>query len=259
MSTEKINFGATDLLINFQNYYFGVYTKLIPQRGDVVVKQLRIILVVIMIIFTMFFLMSCSNIKKENPAPAPEGPTKQEEEGKSNGGENQEEISLKEYFPLTEGSRWKYIGEGNEFASFTREVLYVKGDRAQIIENNGGTVSASVFEVTDEEIVRIFFQGEEYEATNFLDVEPNDNFVILKKPLKIGTKWETPQGSREIVEIDATVDTPAGKFEDCVVVSISQGSSTSYEYYKQGVGMVKREFVSEGITVMSTLEEYEIK
>jgi len=29
--------------------------------------------------------------------------------------------------------------------------------------------------------------------------------------------------------------------------------------YKRGVGMVKREFVSEGTTVTSTLEKYEIK
>ncbi|MFY9473644.1 MAG: hypothetical protein WAQ00_08720, partial [Tepidanaerobacteraceae bacterium] len=99
----------------------------------------------------------------------------------------------------------------------------------------------------------------EYNETNFLDEEPNDNLVILKKPLKVGSKWETPQGSREIVEIDATVDTPAGKFEDCIKVRISMENSTSNEYFKRGVGMVKREFVSEGTTVTSTLEKYEIK
>ena len=67
---------------------------------------------------------------------------------------------MREYFPLTEGSTWQYLGEGNEFASFTREVLFAREDQAQIIENNGGTISASVFKTTDEEITRVFFQGE---------------------------------------------------------------------------------------------------
>lgn len=113
------------------------------------------------------------------------------------------------------GTKWQYIGAGNEFATFSSEILYVKDNRVQIMEDNGGTISASVFKVTDDEIVRIFFKGEEYDETNFLDEEPNDNLVILKKPLKVGTKWETPHGTREIVETDAIVDTPAGKFEDC--------------------------------------------
>lgn len=31
-----------------------------------------------------------------------------------------------DYFPLTAKSTWRYQGEGNEFASFTREVLFVR-------------------------------------------------------------------------------------------------------------------------------------
>jgi len=223
-------------------------------------KPSRFTLVVILLLLTMFFMTGCLNLKKETPTPQPEDqPELQKEEQKTQEEQKVEDISLKEFFPLTEGSKWLYLGEGNEFASFIREVLYVREDRAQIMENNGGTISASVFETTDEAIVRIFFQGEEYNETNFLDEEPNDNLVILKKPLKVGSKWETPQGSREIVEIDATVDTPAGKFEDCIKVRISMENSTSNEYFKRGVGMVKREFVSEGTTVTSTLEKYEIK
>jgi hypothetical protein len=32
-----------------------------------------------------------------------------------------------------------------------------------------------------------------------------------------------------------------------------------YEYFKAGIGMVKREFESEGMKVTSALEKYEIK
>lgn len=173
--------------------------------------------------------------------------------------EEPEVLSLKDYFPLTEGSTWKYLGDGMEYASFSREVLYVDGNRAQVSENNGGTVSASIFEFREGEIVRTFFRGEEYDGNNLLDEENNDNLVLIKAPLEAGTKWETSNGTREIVETDAVVDTPAGEFEGCIKIEITTEHSVMYEYYKEGIGLVKREFLSEGMTVTSTLEEYSIK
>ncbi len=167
--------------------------------------------------------------------------------------------NLSEYFPLTKGSTWKYQGEGNEYASFDREVLFIQENKGQIRENNGGTVSAAVFQVTDNKITRIFFQGEAYGETNFLDEESNENVVVLQKPLEVGTSWEESNGTREIVSIDATVDTPAGEFNNCIKIQISAKDSTLFEYYKNGVGMVKREFISGETRVTSALEEFEIK
>ncbi|QGP92633.1 hypothetical protein MGLY_20200 [Neomoorella glycerini] len=163
-----------------------------------------------------------------------------------------------DFFPLYPGSRWQYLGEGNEYATFKREVLYARGDRAQIREDNGGTVSAAVFKITEDAVTRVFFQGEAYEGTNFLDHEPGENVVILKAPLAAGTRWETPNGPREIVDVNATVDTPAGKFENCLKVKLEGIGSTIFEYYNEGVGMVKREFISGSTRVTSTLESYEI-
>lgn len=170
-----------------------------------------------------------------------------------------EELSLKDFFPVSVGSTWKYLGEGNEYATFERKALFREGDKAQFSEDNGGTISASVFKVTDKEIVRTFFRGEEYNQENLMNEKVNDNTVILKAPIKAGTKWKNPKDDREITATDAVVETPAGKFTGCIKVSIRTENSTMYEYYKAGVGMVKREFVSEGMQVTSTLEKYEIK
>lgn len=170
-----------------------------------------------------------------------------------------EGASLKDFFPLTEGSTWQYKGEGNEYASFVRKVLFVEGDKVQVSEDNGGTVSASVFEITEKAITCVFSRGEEYDGANLLDEESNENYAILQAPLKPGTKWEAQGEVREIVDINATVDTPAGKFENCIKVSIKSETSTMHEYYKEGVGLVKREFESEGMKVTSTLEKYEIR
>jgi len=170
-----------------------------------------------------------------------------------------DQLSLKDYFPLSEGSTWQYLGDGNEYASFDRSVLFVEEDRAQISEANGGTVSASVFEITEDGIVRTFFRGEEYDGKNLLEEESTGSLAVLKAPLEVGTSWETQNDVREIIETDATVDTPAGEFDNCLKISITSEHSVMFEYYKAGIGMVKREFLSEGITITSALEEYSIE
>jgi len=169
-----------------------------------------------------------------------------------------EAMNLKYLFPLKEGNTWQYRGEGNEYATFSREILFIGGDRVQFVEDNGGTVSASIFEITEKSIKRIFFNGEEYDKRNLLAQEANDDLIILMAPVRVGTKWETQDDKREIVEIDAKVDTPIGKFKDCIKVKINAENSTMYEYYKMGIGLVKREFISEGMSVTSTLEGYNI-
>ncbi|MFZ5645330.1 MAG: hypothetical protein ACOY46_17295 [Bacillota bacterium] len=163
---------------------------------------------------------------------------------------------MSDYFPLSVGSLWVYQGEGNEYASFSREVLFNKGNRAQIREDNGGTVSAMIFEVTDNAVTRIYNQAEMYDRNNLLDLKPNDNTVILKGPLDVGTKWNETGGQREIVDTNAAVDTPLGVFDKCVKVKITGQHSTVFEYFKREVGMVKREFFSEGNEVSSVLKEF---
>lgn len=159
-----------------------------------------------------------------------------------------------DYFPLVQGSTWSYLGDGNEYASFNRKVLFTKGNRAQIREDNGGTVVAMVFEVTDEAVTRIFYQGEVYNPKNLLDLQPNENIIILKAPIEVGTKWKESNYEKEIIDINASVDTPLGVYQNCVQIRISGEHSTLYEYYKSGVGLVKREFISEDTRVNSILK-----
>lgn len=168
---------------------------------------------------------------------------------------------IREYFPTSVRSLWYYEGQGNEYATFSREVLYQEGTRAQFKEDNGGTVTATVYETSGDAITRIFFKGEEYEGTNFLGEESTESLVILKTPLEVGTRWDTEYGSREIVEINATTDTPAGSFDSCILVEIKEGQDDSmlYEYFAPGVGMIKREFVLGDDKVTSSLSRYTIE
>ena len=222
----------------------------------------------IIIVLMSVSLIGCSILPKQPTEPPAEQTTPPATPPDNNGsettgqpGENQENPALKlnVYFPLTKGSTWQYEGEGNEYATFNREVLFTKDTLAQVKEDNGGTVSASIFKVTDNTITRIFFKGEVYEAINLLESKPNDNTIILKTPLVVGTKWGNNNEVREIVNLNETTTTPAGKFEKCVKVKITSQNSTSYEYFKDGVGMVKREFTSEGSQISSSLKTYNIK
>ena len=174
-----------------------------------------------------------------------------------------QQLSLAAYFPLTVRSTWSYLGEGMEYASFTREVVFARGQRGQLQEDNGGTVIAAVYEITEDAITRIYHAGEAYEVEDLLDrvaAPESEKVVILRTPLAVGTTWQTQgYGTRTITATDAIVETPAGKFENCIAVKIEGEDSTLHEYFKEGIGLVLREFESEGYRVTSTLEEYDIK
>ncbi|MBS4021954.1 MAG: hypothetical protein KGZ79_05990 [Dethiobacter sp.] len=165
---------------------------------------------------------------------------------------------LADFFPLTQGSSWDYLGEGNEFAALTREVLFTQGNRAQIREDTGGTVSALIFEVTEDVVRRIYNQPEFYDRVSLLDQPANDNTIILQRPLEVGNRWGSPV-EREIVATNASVETPAGRFENCIKIQLTFENSILFEYYRQGVGLVKREFIAGDDRITSTLKTYQIK
>jgi len=165
-------------------------------------------------------------------------------------------VKLADFFPVVAGSTWEYQGDGNEYASFSRKIVFTSGNLAQIREDNGGTVTASVYKISPNSVTRIYNLAEAYGQTNYLKSPPNENLVILKTPLQVGTKWTEPNGTREIVDLKATVTTPAGSFTQCLKVKITDKNSTVYEYFKSGVGMVKREFISGDTTISSSLKKH---
>lgn len=166
-----------------------------------------------------------------------------------------------DYFPITPGSRWVYLGEGNEYASYTQEAMYTEDNMAQFVSDNGGTVMTSIFEIHDDYVKRVYQEGETYNPDNYLKAgfTPNDDTILLQAPIKIGASWTNSGSTREIVSVNSNVDTPAGSFDNCIKVKVSFENSTTYEYYHKNTGMIKSEFHSDGAVVTSTLEEFEIK
>lgn len=206
---------------------------------------------ILLLIFGLALLGGCKTTTNniETPPPANNNPVITQAD------------SPTDYYPVTVGSSWEYEGSGNEYATFTRKVLFTKGNLAQTSEDNGGTVATRIIDSNASAVKIVYFEGESYNPSNLLETNftANANSVLLMAPIQVGTTWTEDTNTKTIMAIDAVVDTPAGQFDNCVKVKIANPNDTSYEYYKKGVGMVKREFISGDTTVTSTLQNYKIK
>ena len=177
-------------------------------------------------------------------------------------GVNEASQNIEEYLPLKVGNSWNYVGDGNEFASYVQKVAYAKGNRYQIVINNGGTIMANVVEVREDSLVNTYRSGEEYEDKNLLGRPSNLDITLLKLPIAVGTRWVSEENSYEIMDTNATVEVPAGIFTECVTVRIvfKDQTSQSFLHYKTGVGLVQSTFeTADGYTVVSRLKEYDLK
>jgi hypothetical protein len=169
-------------------------------------------------------------------------------------------VNLSDYFPVKLGARWVFSGEGNEYAPFTRQVTYSQGNRAQMEDDNGGTVMAIVYTVTETEVKRVFRQGEAYEKKSLLAEKENVSEVLIKTPLLKGQTWDSGQSTVLLEATDAAVEVPAGKFTGCLMLKISSKASAwvIYEWYAPGVGLVKRQSGDGQAKVTSSLKSYTI-
>lgn len=173
--------------------------------------------------------------------------------------ENQNALNLKAYFPMHQGMKYSYAGEGNEFAPFTRRIMFVEDNYLQLTNDNGGTVVVKVYKYNENEITEIFSEGEFYEDNNIIpDVRDNEekSGIILKAPLEVGNNWSNNDQEREIVALDQEVKVPAGTFYQVIKIKISYQDSdnTGYDYYAPNIGLIKREYIGEGFKIISELE-----
>lgn len=181
--------------------------------------------------------------------------------GKTNSTTNTDKKMLANYFPMQAGSYWEYEGEGNEYASYKRVVIFTKDNLYQTSFDNGGTVATEIFSVTPEAVNRSYFAGENYNPSNLLEkgFEKTENKYLIT-PLAVGTKWQDGDTSKEITALDASVDTPAGKFENCIKVQYSsQADAKTFRYYKEGVGLVMEEYIAQDYKIFSRLKKYGTK
>lgn len=208
------------------------------------------------ILFSLFVLSSCAN---KNAVP---------QDSKNNSGINsgvqQQTLALKDYFIHPENTRYVYEGQGNEYASYTTYVDYIKGDRVQIRSNNGGTETVKVLENRDGKLTQLLARGETYFREDFTQSpslsstdSTNKGEILLKEPIAKGTTWTLPDNrKRTISNVEVDVTTPTGNYKAVEVTTEGNGGKT-LDYYAPNVGLVKTVFTSNGSEVSSTLSKIE--
>ncbi|NLM42618.1 MAG: hypothetical protein GX201_01140 [Clostridiales bacterium] len=218
-------------------------------------KYKRKISYIIIFMLTIMLLASCvQEIDKPETEEQTEEPEQQEQQ------ENKVDIGT--YYPLAVGNQWEYEGVGNEFAEYTQKVIYSKDNKYQVMIDNGGTITANIYVLRDESLVRTYSEAEVYDEKNVLDEESNMEDIIIKLPLKVGTKWESQGNQCEITDIDATVTVPAGTFDNCIVIKVTYKESGAFSnlYYCKEVGLVKSEYIDNDndFEVLSLLRSYNL-
>lgn len=223
---------------------------------------MRKLSVLVLLIFTLVWLGGCQSANNNTNKPPMNNPPANDLPGNQPPSPPMAPLPA-DYYPLTVGSFWEYEGSGNEYASFSRKVLFAKGGLAQTSEDNGGTVATRVVDSTASYVKVVFMQGEDYQPQNLLEkgFTANSDDILLQAPIQVGTSWSSPNNTvKQIVDVNFTVTTPAGRFDNCVQVKQPGQDFTIYQYYQKGVGMVKQEFITaDNEIISSTLKRYEIK
>lgn len=179
-------------------------------------------------------------------------------------GGSTEKSTVSDYFPATENTRYSYMGEGNEYASYTVHTDYTYKDRIQYRKDNGGTIMAEVMELDRETgMAKIYSRGEFYYREDFLRNESlmwgdrGEEEILLKEPIETGNSWTLEDGrKREITGVDVEVKVPYGDFK-ALEVTTTGDEYENVDYYVKELGLVKSVFRAEGHEISSSLESVE--
>jgi spore germination protein GerM len=220
-------------------------------------RVILLLLLLLLLFLTFALLTGCSN-----------GPTSKVTPPENTGNSKSQNNSSKEtvvtakigdYYPFKEGIKYTYAGEGNEYATYSVFVDYLRGNRQQIRVNNGGTETVQVLENSDGELRRIYSNGEIYYREDVTS-KSNKNDVLLKEPLTKGNSWTLSDGSkRSITNLKVTIKTPLASYECLEVTTVrKENTNKNKEYYAPNIGLVKTIFTGEkDYEVSSSLSKME--
>jgi len=143
-----------------------------------------------------------------------------------------EEILVSDYFPNRE--MIKVFNGGFENGGTVEFIDKIAENKVQTKRIDTATGMIHVHAISENEITLIYSLTAEDDRLkeDYLDAPSNRDVLILKGPIKKGTKF----GSSEITNTNIVVNTPAGEFE---AIEISDKKLGTKRYYAKGLGHVK--------------------
>lgn len=155
----------------------------------------------------------------------------------------------------------KYLGEGNEYATYTARTQWHNDHTVSIFEDNGGTILLRTYRITEKAIELINEQGEfygEFNPTNDeLDAMPAIS-TFLQFPIEKNKEFD----GWTIIDVGLTLETPLQEFKDVIQIQkIDVTGSIQNRYIVENFGEIKREFIMDEediqFSVTSTIESIE--
>ena len=210
------------------------------------------------LLLSLTVLSGCGSNQDNPPSGTTNG--EQQQGQQQNQEQTTQEFKLADFLAYQENTKYYYEGHGNEYASYTTYVDYLKEDKVQLRTNNGGTEMVRVLGVIDGKLVQLLAQGETYyreDLTQSKRLDPNGE-VLLMEPLTKGTTWTLADSrKRTITNVGMELETPSGTYK--VIEVTTEGKDSSFiEYYAPKVGLVQTVFRgTEGFEVDSVLSKLE--
>lgn len=217
--------------------------------------------ITVLLVLVIYGLSGLNSTEEDNP---PDESIEETElvENEDEDNEEQETINqnLEDWIPRLNNVSYIYEGSGNEFASFNWTPQFNEEDYYQIARDNSGTTVVQVYQYTEDKITRIHSQEETYYRDNLTSIWEMDSFeedeIVLKAPIALGTSWSNDDIDYEITAIDAEIEVPAGNYQT-IEVTIESGDTTIKKYYAEEIGLVYEKTDSAGLTIESKLAEIE--
>jgi len=199
------------------------------------------------------------NPPKENDAAQPSNSNSEEEE---NHNDEASAVEFNRYFKPADSTAY-FIGDGNEYASYSEKTKWLSEDYIATIIDNGGAVIMKVYRIEDHQIVLIVDELVETDPDHLVypELEALRELpaleIFLAGPLKVGTSFDQRW---TIVETDFTLVTPYQTFKNVIVLEETGEGFTNKKYFVENYGVVKTVSImsaelTEEVTVTSTLEE----
>lgn len=168
------------------------------------------------------------------------------------------QTNLNQFF-LTDGSSAQFLGDGNEYASYSLKTQWMNENYVATYEDNGGTVMQRIYRISTDKISLLAENGEAYEAQmpsiEELDAMPEIG-VYLSTPLEVGTEFN----DWIITSTSETVETPLQMFTDVIVLEKKEEQgNVNRKYFAKEFGEIKREFImyegEQETIISSTIEK----
>lgn len=201
-------------------------------------------------------LFGCGTNTGTTPSPAPASPSAAPTETVSpSASPSAETGTVEDYYPIRENTHYIYAGEGFEYAAYDAYIDYATDTKAQLRQDNTGTVLARVVEVADGAVTVLYSREDSYTRENYLSRTGDTQEVLLMEPIQAGTSWTLADGrTRTITDTAAVVDTPSGTYTAVAVETGFEGGTTT-QYYAEGVGLVKTVTAGDDYEITSSLSE----